>query len=150
MGSMISGIGNMYSGMKGAIDEQQAAQVEWNTNDALAQYQARGARIRGRQEEGKVRVAGAQLSAEQRMAYANSGVDENVGTAANTQANTTALNELDAQTVKNNAAREAWGFKVQQEQAHQTYKAKVAAAQNKAIGSVLTGAGQLLGGAASL
>lgn len=150
MGSLISGIGNIYSGFKGQADANQAAQTEWNTNDALAQYNARLARQQGGVKEEAIRTQGAATEAQQGVAYANSGVDSGVGTAAQVQANTAAQTELDAQTQANNTARQAWGFKVQQEQAHQTYIAKTNAASNQAVGSVLTGAGRLMGGAATL
>lgn len=149
LGSMISGVGNIYSGFQGQADAQAAAQTEWNTNDALAQYNARLARQSGAVKEENVRVGGASTEAQQGMAYANSGVDAGVGTAAQVQANTAAQTEMDAQTQANNTARQAWGFKVQQEQAHQTYVAQTKAASNKAIGSILTGAGQIMGGFSS-
>ena len=86
----------------------------------------------------------------QKLAYASNNVDATYGTAAAVQADTAATAELDAKTKKNNVAREAWGYKVQQEQAHRDYQSKSAAAQNKMTGSVLTGAGQLLGGGMSM
>lgn len=150
MGGMISGIGTMYSGIAGGIQEQQAAQYEWNTNRALADYGGRAARLQGQIEEGKVRQQGGELQAQQKVAYENSGVDSTVGTAAAVQADTGARTEENAQVVRNKAAREAWGFKVQNEQSHQQYKQRVGAAQNKMVGSVLTGAGQFMGGLAGL
>jgi hypothetical protein len=150
MGSMIGGIGTIYSGIKGATDAQASAQAEWNANDALAQYGARNATLKGTADASNARALGAQVQAGQKVAYTNSGVDSTVGTAAAVQADTAGQSELDAQTAKNNAARQAWGFKVQQEQAAQTYRAKVASAQNQGTASVLSGAGQLIGGAGGM
>jgi hypothetical protein len=61
----------------------------------------------------KTRLRGAQTVAAQRLAYANSGVDINSGTAAQVQSNTAGAAERDVMTLRANAAREAWGFKVQ-------------------------------------
>lgn len=150
MGQMISGIGNIYTGVAGGLQEQSAAQSEWNVNRALAQYAARTARVTGSQEVSEIRARGTQTAEAQKLAYASNNVDPSYGTAAAVQADTAATAELDAQTKKNNVAREAWGYKVKQEQAHRDYQARSSAAQNKMTGSVLTGAGQLLGGSMSL
>lgn len=149
MGSMISGAGTMITGIAGGISEQRAAQEEWNANKALAQYAARTARLTGSQEVSEIRSQGTQTVEAQKLAYSTGNVDASYGTAAAVQADTAAAAELDAQTKKNNVAREVWGYKVQQAQAHRDYNAKVSAAQNKMIGSVLTGGGQLIQGAAS-
>jgi hypothetical protein len=113
MGSMASGIGNIFTGAQGGAQETAAAQQEWDINKALAQYGARTATLKGQQEVSDIRAAGTQVGESQKLAYANSNVDPTVGTAAAVQSDTAAQSELDAQTAKNNAARAAWGYKVQ-------------------------------------
>lgn len=78
-------------------------------NIALSQYAEQDAIARGKQTEEQVRLEGGQLAAKQSFLYANSGVDNTVGTAANVVAGTAAQTEKDALTARNNAAREAWG-----------------------------------------
>lgn len=67
---------------------------------------------RGSIEGGKRRMAGSAVLAKQRVAYANSGVDATVGTPADVAGGTDAINEFDALTIENNAAREAFGHQV--------------------------------------
>lgn len=150
MGSMVSGVGNIFTGIVGGGQEQAAAQAEWNANKALAQYAARTARLTGSQEVSEIRARGTQVVEQQRLAYAMNNVDASYGTAAAVSADTAAQAELDAQQKKNNVAREAWGYKVAQEQAHRNYKARADSNQNRTTGSILTGAGQLISGGLSL
>ncbi len=138
MGSIISGVGGVYTGMQ----QQAAATDEWHANDALLQYQSRLSKQQAGIAEGKVRMLGGKTAAAQNVAYANSGVDASTGTAAAVQANTAAQTELDAQTVKNNAAREAWGFKVKQQEAKRTYDAKMA----QGTATIVGGAGGVVNG----
>jgi hypothetical protein len=84
-------------------------QAELNSKRALSA--AADARIRGAQEAGAAVMAGSQLQKKQMVAFSNSGVDATVGTAANVQAATAAAAKLEALTIENNAAREAWGYK---------------------------------------
>lgn len=107
VGSMASSVVEMVANMQEATSQR----VEAETNRDLADRAAADAVDRGNQLSGRTRVQVSQLVAKQRVAYANSGVDPNVGTAANVQADTAAAGELDAITRENNAAREAWGFK---------------------------------------
>ena len=98
-------------GVDSAIGEgrQDAKQARLNTE--LANAAAADALQRGAADAGQMRQAGAQLAARQAVAYANSGVDASVGTAANVQASAAAQAELEAKTLENNAMREAFGYK---------------------------------------
>ncbi len=98
-------------GVDSAIQQGQADKRQADRNTALANAAAQDALARGAQEAGAARMAGSEAAARQRVAYANSGVAADVGTAANVQASTKARAELDAQVLENNAAREAWGYK---------------------------------------
>jgi hypothetical protein len=80
------------------------------TNAQNARTAADDAITRGSLAAGVARMKGSQLAAEQQVGYATSGIDVGVGTPAQTIAQTRMMSELDAQTLKNNAAREAWGF----------------------------------------
>lgn len=80
-----------------------------------------------------------QVIGSQRTAYAANGIDVNTGSAGIVQNDTAALGELDALTIINNAAREAYGYKVQA--MDQRQQGKLAKYQGKmnAIGSILGG-----------
>lgn len=93
-----------------AIGQQAGFQLaEDQENIALSKYAEADAVARGAQAEGEARQAGTQLADTQAFLYANSGIDASVGTAANVVASTRAESERNALTVRNNAAREAWG-----------------------------------------
>ena len=95
---------------KGAADRN-AAIME--SNAALADASAADAYQRGATTEGKVRMRGGQMEAAQKADFAASGVDVHSGSVADVVGSTGAISELDAQIAKNNAAREAFGFKTQ-------------------------------------
>lgn len=81
-------------------------------NQSTATAAGRDAVARGNQAAAVARMRASSLIGEQQVAYAASGVDIGVGTPAATMAQTRMLSELDAQTIHNNAAREAWGYEV--------------------------------------
>jgi hypothetical protein len=94
----------------------------------------------------------------QRAGFAAGNIDVAFGSAADVQADAAYLGELDALTIRTNAAREAWGFQVQSEdlrrQAAITRKEGAAAAtagQQQAsaanvavVGTLATAGGSLL------
>ena len=85
----------------------------------------------------------------QKVAYASQNVDVNFGSAADIQAETRMFGALDALTIKNNAWREAWGYKV--EALNSTFSGKYAEMEGKygARQALLTGGMQALGYGAS-
>lgn len=82
-------------------------------NAAAAEFQAEDAIIRGAEEEKvmRERIRGAIGTA--RVSYAGQGVDVSSGSAVDLQASIADAGERDALTIRNNAAREAWGYRVQ-------------------------------------
>lgn len=98
-------------GVDSAITEGKNDAKQAQANKEMADMAAADALQRGAAEAGQMRQAGAQLAARQAVAYANSGVDASVGTAANVQAGTAAQAELEALTLENNSMREAFGYK---------------------------------------
>lgn len=110
-------------------------------NDALA---------RGRKDAGLQRLRTQMAIGTQRAAAAANGGDVNDGSNALLQEDTAALGELDALTIQNNAAREAYGYKVQAIQgmsnARQTLYNGQKAAQSSILGGVMNGVGGMFGG----
>lgn len=81
----------------------------------------------------------------QRAGIGASGIQNDTGTTGDVVTQTAALGELDAQTIRANALREAWGYKAQgtnfklQSQLDQTE------GQNAVTGSLITGAARAYG-----
>lgn len=149
MGGIISGAGQIVTGGMGMVQE---TENNWKEYDATAAHDMHGAADalqRGAIESGRLRSMGSDMIARQQVGYANSGVDPTIGTAANVQAGTAAAAELDAQTAKNNAAAEAWGFDQHRAQAYDQLKAKNDESIRKGVGSILGGGGQMLQSAMS-
>lgn len=90
--------------------ESQAELADYNA--AVADLQAKDALDRGQEEEQRWRQKVRLMVGEQRAGQAASNVDVGYGSAVDVQADTAFLGELDAMTIRNNAAREAWGYKV--------------------------------------
>lgn len=82
-------------------------------NATILDQAAGDAEVRGEQAAGVERMKGTQLIGKEHAAYAASGIDANAGSTQDVYAGTRAMSELDAQTIRNNAAREAWGYRTQ-------------------------------------
>lgn len=108
-------------------------------NAQLARLQAEDAMSRG--QSGSIQIASRAKSmiGSQRAALAAQGIDIGSGSALDIQANTAQLAEMDAMTVRVNAAREAWGFDVQAVNYENQARLAETAAENKIRSSLLTG-----------
>lgn len=91
--------------------ESQAGLSEYNA--AVADLQAKDAEERGQIEANHFRQRTRALIGEQRTGFAAGNIDVGFGSAVDVQADAAFLGELDALTVRTNAAREAWGFRVE-------------------------------------
>jgi hypothetical protein len=102
-----------YRSSQGAKDAYGAqAQVAEN-NAQIAQWQADDALARGAKAATATRVKTLQLEGDQRAALAANGVDLTVGSAADILRDSDYFGKIDANTVTDNAAREAWGHRMQ-------------------------------------
>lgn len=132
-GGAVSAIGQHQQ----ASAEQQAAKA----NQQLANLSAGDSLLRGLRESGQARMAGSQVIGEQQALAGASGVDPS--SVAGLAATSRAFSELDAQTLVNNAMREAWGHQVEGQQFGAEAKA---AGQRKWMGpfaTILGTAGQM-------
>jgi len=91
------------------------------------------------------RVRTGQAVGTQRAVQAANGIDVNSGSAAQLQDDTAMIGELDALTIQNNAAREAYGYRIQADQDRMNAVQTVTNAGNKATGSILGGIGGAFG-----
>ena len=96
----------------------QAAAANYNAqvaemNATLADRAARDALERGAREEQQKRMETSALQGRQRAAMAANGVDLTFGSPLDTLVDTATLGELDALTIRRNAAREAYDIEAQ-------------------------------------
>jgi hypothetical protein len=101
---------NSSKSAKGAAEGQ--AQVARN-NAVIAGWQADDALARGDRQASLVRGKAKLLKGRQRATMAANGVDLGVGSALNILDDTDYFGEIDAGTVKDNAAKEAWALRQQ-------------------------------------
>jgi hypothetical protein len=119
IGAGISAIGQWKAGKKlkeAGIAGREAAESQaelLDLNAGIADIQAKDAMERGAIEEAKFRKGIELTIGSQRAGFAAQGVDVNVGSAVDVQADAAFLGELDAMSIKTNASREAWGYQVQ-------------------------------------
>ena len=122
----------------GAVGAYQAAGQEaaFNSgiakiNRTLALQSADDAIIQGQQKEAIKRVDTAKLVGQQRTGFAASGVVVDSGSAASVVEESIALGELDAQIIRNNAERDAFGFELEAES--ERLKGKLAKSKGKSL-----------------
>ncbi len=136
-----AGLTTLAGGAISAYSQYQAGKMSGKLNDlnaGIAKSQAKDAIERGREGQRVVRRRGAQIVGAQRASFAGQGVDVNSGSAAELQSETRQLSEMDALTIRNNAALEAWGYNVNAAEA--SFQGTLARLQGKqqAIGTLLT------------
>lgn len=139
---------------------QRAAEDEGDLSDynaAVAELQSADAMARGEEDEDRFRSKVRLAIGAQRAGFAASNIDAGFGSAVDVQADAATLGELDALTIRSNAAREAWGFKVQAENfrrggeiARQEGAASAAAGRAQQTASRWQAGASLIGTAGSL
>lgn len=143
MGSALSGFATIGMGQAKAGAEGRAAYEDAQDEQRVLSYNLLAAGDAGRLAVQKIRMSGSQLIAQQKVGYAASGVAIDTGTPAAVMASQRALVELDALTAENNAARQAWGYKLQREQSKRNLQRTLEGKNREVIGSALSGAGQV-------
>jgi hypothetical protein len=94
-----------------AASDAQAELAEYNAE--VANLQAQDAIERGGDEENRFRSMVRGAIGAQRAGFAAGNIAVGFGSAVDVQADAAFLGELDALQIRQNAAREAWGFKVE-------------------------------------
>jgi len=116
------------------------AKVE-NQNAQFLEGAAGVAQQRGGNAAGLRRMKGSQDIGEARASAGASGLDVGSGSVVDMIADSRMLSELDAQTETNNAAREAWGYKVQATEARARAKLAKTKSRYNAAATLLGGLG---------
>lgn len=94
-----------------AVSESQAEVADYNAS--VATLQAQDAVERGAEAESRFRTQVRGAIGAQRTGFAGANVDVGFGSAVDVQGDAAYLGELDALTIRTNAARTAWGYSVQ-------------------------------------
>lgn len=115
--------------------KKQDQQAQFNA--AIAEEQAQDAITRGQEEEQNFRAQVRQRIGQARTSFAAQGVVVGEGSAADVEADLAYLGELDALQIRNNAAREAWGYRVEATNYRDAGRNARTSARNQIIGSVL-------------
>lgn len=103
--------GSAVAGAAGAYQQAQFSKEMANYNAGIAEMNAQDAIRRGNEEAMKVGRQGRQLGGTQRAVMAARGIDVGEGTAADILDQTDFFSLSDQNTVRNNAAREAWNYR---------------------------------------
>lgn len=107
--SIASGVASTMGSVSNAISTRNTA----NINARLADQQAADALARGQSAEFNSRLRTSQLKGTQTAALAAHGVALDQGSALDVLTSTDVMGAADAATIRDNAAKEAWGDKVQ-------------------------------------
>lgn len=147
MGASAVGAANSAKAQQNSLDYQ--AEVSAN-NAQIAEWQAQDAIRAGQVEEQNSRLKYAALKGTQRAAMAANGVALDEGSAVDILTTTDYVNETDANAIRTNAARTAWGYRTQStsysDNAESLRAGASATSPSSAAGlSLLGGAGQLAG-----
>ncbi|MER9452050.1 hypothetical protein [Mesorhizobium sp. M0254] len=149
-------IGSTLLGAAGSIQQAQAtsaankynAQVQ-DMNAKLSERRAKDAIDRGAKEDQRKRQQVAGIQGQQRAAMAANGVDLTFGSPLDTLVDTAVMGELDALTIRTNANREAYDYKVDAvnkragaTMSRMSAKAATTGGYLDALGTVLGGAGK--------
>ncbi len=84
-----------------------------DTNARFAELGAQSTLLQGQQQVGALTLNAGRLKSRQRAVLAANGIDLGVGSAAEIQASTDIMTEIDKNTLEANAVRSAWGMRTQ-------------------------------------
>ena len=147
-GTALTAYGQYQQGQAAEAQGRYQAAVSRN-NQIIAERMAKDALERGKTEEALHRQKVERFKGAQRAALAKSGVVVDQGSALDVLLDTAEMGELDALTIRSNAEREAYGYRVkgmnfaaEGELAKLRGKAQRRAANIQAMGTILGGTGQ--------
>ena len=113
MGDVFGGFGGYYAQAKAQESQGKYQKQSSEFNKSIAELQAEDALKRGNALSNKEKGIINQAIGVENTSYASQGVDVNSTVATQVNADTQRAGILNAITIKNNAWREAWGFKAQ-------------------------------------
>lgn len=145
--TLVGGVAQIQAGNAQAAASRYNAQVA-EMNATMADRAAKDAMERGAAEEQKKRMEIASIQGRQRAAMGANGVDMTFGSPLDTLVDTATMGELDALTIRRNAAREAYDYEVQGVNYRSDATLSRMNARSAKTGGYLGAAGTVLGGGA--
>lgn len=111
-GMVSSAVGSYYSAQSKASSLKFQADMA-DINSRLSETAAQHALYQGQQQVAQQTMRAGHLKSAQRASMAANGIDLGEGSAAEVQASTDILKEIDSNTIEANAVRSAWGYRTQ-------------------------------------
>lgn len=142
----VSGFQSAQRQASAASAQGQYQKTIFDQNAKMADLQATDALQRGQLAEQRSRLETRQQIGSTRADLAAQGIDVGSGSAADVQASQAGVGELDALTIRNNAAREAYGYKVEALNASQQGRLAAFSGDQAASGYRVRGVSTLLTG----
>jgi len=146
-GAANSAIGSYYGAATQKATLKGQAEVA-DVNARIAELGAQSALNQGQQEVGRMTMQAGKVKSAQRAAMAANGIDLGEGNAAEVQATTDTIKEIDANTITANAVRSAFGYRTQAVNFQNEALTKRATSSTVSPGMAV--ASSLLGSAASV
>lgn len=148
-------VASTLASARGAYVQSKAAQGQANyqagvarNNATMAEYAAKDAIERGGEAANRSNQQYRQLRGKQVVTMAANGIDIGEGSAQSILDDTDTLASIDATTIRNNAARQAWGYQVEGQ--NYSSSAGMYDATAKAESPWMSAGASLLGGAAQV
>lgn len=128
------------------IQEGKAAAATAENNQRIIQNEADQANAMATRESQQATWRTRALMGQQRAAIAANNIDSQVGTPAEILGETAMFGAVDQQTIRQNAARQAWGFNAQKTMLGNQAKLAKWSSQQQATGTILSAAASAYGG----
>jgi len=146
-GAATSAVGSFYGAKSQKSSLNFQAQLA-DINARMAEQTAQSEQLKGQKQVAAQTLQAGQLKSKQRATMAANGIDLGVGSAAEVQASTDILKEIDKNTIEANSVRSAWGYRTKGTSFKNDALIKRASASSiDPFGSATT---SLLGGASSI
>jgi len=114
-------------------------------NARQSEFVAQGELAKGNQQVAALTLKAGQLKSKQRASMAAHGIDLGVGNAAEIQASTDIMKQVDKKNIELNALQSAWGYRMQS--SNQSSQAAMSRANASSISPMSSATTSLLGGA---
>ncbi len=148
-GGLMQAFGSLASGFANKSMYDYQASIA-KLNQQIAAQNAEFARQTGEQEALKFGLGAAQRMGQIKTAQASSGFDIRSGSGAQVRASQAALNTMDMEMIRSNAAKTAYGFQEQGALAGAQAQVYSMAGQQSAVAGAMGFGSSILGGAASV
>jgi hypothetical protein len=137
-GALSSGIGSFYQAKANKYQLQTQAVID-DTNARISEMGAQSALNQGQKEIANLTLQAGQLKSSQRASMAANGIDLGTGSAAEVQASTDIMKEIDVNQANANTVKNAWGYRMQGvNYQNQSLAARAGASSISPIGSATT------------